>query len=260
MKRDKKFFLVFVSLPFRLIPRGIRVLLLKGLMAIESRIGSPEHVFGPLFDVQDFLSKVINESAIRWDERGIHPKHYLTDYHDFFSNNVGALDVVLDLGCGYGAVVGDLATSHDRTKFIGLDKNVKSIEHARRCYQATNLRFESCDFLTQDLNNLGATKVILSNVLEHLDERIEFLRKLSEVISVKALLIRVPSIERDWSVSFRRHLKLPYFCDSDHRLEYTHEILTFELNSGGWQIQSVQDKWGEIWAVCIRSGEGRPGA
>ena len=57
---------------------------------------------------------------------------------------------------------------------------------------------------------------VLSNVLEHLEPRVELLRALREHARVDRLLIRVPMIEREWTVPLRRELGLPYFSDPEH--------------------------------------------
>ena len=46
---------------------------------------SPKKVLRILFKIQDDIVKLINHVGMRY-EGGIHPKHRLTQYHDFFTN------------------------------------------------------------------------------------------------------------------------------------------------------------------------------
>ncbi len=88
---------------------------------------------------------------------------------------------------------------------------------------------------------------ILSNVLEHVGQRIELLRSLHERAHVGRLLIRVPMIDRDWVVPLRRELGLSYFSDPEHEVEYMPDILRTELAAAGWEMGEPQVVWGEIW-------------
>ena len=50
--------------------------------------------------IKDNLNLVINERALKYGN-GIHPKHILTKYHDFFTDNILNGENILDIGCGY---------------------------------------------------------------------------------------------------------------------------------------------------------------
>ncbi|MCC2110528.1 MAG: hypothetical protein KDJ16_00665, partial [Hyphomicrobiales bacterium] len=68
---------------WRLIPARLREMLLFSLFVLESRQDDPAEGLKRLFTIQDRLSLTINERAMAYG-RGIHPKHDLTRYHDFF--------------------------------------------------------------------------------------------------------------------------------------------------------------------------------
>ena len=59
--------------------------------------------------------------------------------------------------------------------------------------------------------------------------------------------MRVPSLERDWTVPLRDEVGLAYFSDPDHELEYTPELLREELRDAGWEMGEPILAWGEIW-------------
>src|SRR3989338_1558919 len=117
---------------------------------------------------------------------GIHPKHRLMNYHQFFIDMVSPDDFVLDIGCGNGANSYDVANR--AKKVIGIDFNKNNIESARKRYQRSNLEFIVGDATTYHLNQ-PVDKIILSNVLEHIKHRVEFLQKLHRLSDI--ILIRV---------------------------------------------------------------------
>jgi 2-polyprenyl-3-methyl-5-hydroxy-6-metoxy-1,4-benzoquinol methylase len=94
--------------------------------------------------------------------------------------------------------------------------------------------------------------VILSNVLEHIEKRIDFLRKIQERCQPDYFLIRVPMYERDWRIPLQDELGLDYFLDSTHFIEYRFEELEKELGEAGLKIETVKIGWGEyrVKALC----------
>jgi len=92
--------------------------------------------------------------------------------------------------------------------------------------------------------------VVLSNVLEHLDDRTKFLKLLKERISPSKYLIRVPIFERDWRVPLKKELGVDYRLDPTHRIEYTQEEFFNELHQTGLRTEAYEVRWGEIWAVA----------
>jgi SAM-dependent methyltransferase len=183
---------------------------------------------------------------------GLHPKHAIMNYHKFFVDNVEAADNVLDIGCGNGAVAADLAAK--AKKVVGIDIAEKNIKVAREKYDRPNLQFVPGDCLRFDFAGLGIVrfdKIILSNVLEHIEERVKFLQGLHQLSDT--ILLRVPLITRDWLPVYKKDHGYKYKLSSDHKIEYTEEILQNELAQSGWQIKNFQIKFGEIWAVIIKA-------
>lgn len=93
--------------------------------------------------------------------------------------------------------------------------------------------------------------VVLSNVLEHIEKRLELLERLKTKVSPKRFLIRVPMIDRDWTVYFRRELGLPYFSDPTHFIEYTLESFVQEMQEARLAVSSYEVKWGELYAEVV---------
>ena len=59
------------------------------------------------------------------------------------------------------------------------------------------------------------------------------LRALRERAGARPSLIRVPVLERDWTVPLRREVGLPHFSDPEHKVEYDPKLLRAELDPSG---------------------------
>ncbi|MBI4710471.1 MAG: class I SAM-dependent methyltransferase [Nitrospirae bacterium] len=179
-------------------------------------------------------------------EKGVHPKHRLTDYHRFFLDNINSEDHVLDAGCGHGLVARDVALK--AREVICIDLNEKHIEGAKRnCRDipAGKIKFIHGDATAYDFKH-SFDKIILSNVLEHIEDRIGFLIKIKKLAPV--FLLRVPMINRDWMTLYKKELGLEYRLDRSHFIEYTLESFKDELAKAGLEIESYSIQFGEIWA------------
>jgi hypothetical protein len=92
---------------------------------------------------------------------------------------------------------------------------------------------------------------ILSNALEHIGPRVDLLRALRERAGARRLLLRVPVLDRDWTVPLRRELGLPHFSDPEHKVEYDPQLLREELADAGWEMGEPLLVWGEIWVEAV---------
>jgi SAM-dependent methyltransferase len=203
-----------------------------------------------LFDLDTRLYHLQGQMAIDYDG-GIHSKHRLMNYHDFFIKRVSANDRVLDIGCGIGAVAYDVAK--DTGAFVvGIDINAENIRIAKERYQHSGLEFRIGDAL-KTLPNENFSLVILSNVLEHLPGRPSFLRRVQEVIKPGRYLIRVPLFERDWRVPLKKEIGVEWRLDSTHEIEYTLEAFASEMQEAGLTVKHLEVRWGEIWAELFPS-------
>lgn len=176
-------------------------------------------------------------------EDGLHPKHRLMNYHKFFVDNINKGDVVLDIGCGNGALTYDVAKKAEHV--YGIDINVENIEHAQKSYNANNITYIIGDAINYEFNK-KVDVIILSNVLEHIENRVEFLLKTNNLSD--SFLIRVPLINRDWVVLYKKELGLPYMSDPTHFTEYTLESFVDELSKSNLKIENYSIQFGEIWA------------
>jgi SAM-dependent methyltransferase len=236
------------SLLWRLLPSRLRGGLIFGIFVMESRQKDPSQGLRRLFYLRDRLELVINERAMVLGA-GEHPKHRLTRYHDFFIERVVDGQRVLDIGCGYGAVARSIARARVSATVLGVDQDRHRLIQARSSDNPPNLTFLEAD-ATRDLPEGGWDVVVLSNVLEHIADRVGFLRAIIKASRPTRVLIRVPLFERDWQLPMRRELEVCYFSDPDHKIEHTIAEFRSEMTQAGLRITEIVTLWGEIWAEC----------
>ncbi len=237
-----------LSLPMRILPAVARRGLITGLLLSESRIGTPDNALRRLFRIQDDVERLINERAVAHGG-GEHPKHRLTRYHDFFIDRIPEASRVLDIGCGYGAVARSIAGRVKDVAVTGIDMDEPRLTQAKQAQNPDNLNFVLGDALT-DLPPEHWDVVVLSNVLEHIDQRVAFLQSLRRNLAPGRLLLRVPLFERHWQIPMREELGVDYFSDKTHFIEHKMREFEDEIRQGGYRIMERQTMWGEIWAQC----------
>lgn len=193
--------------------------------------------------LDNFCYKVLSFLAIK-NNNGVHPKHKILNYHKFFVDNISDNDNIVDIGCGGGENAFDIAFK--AKKVLAIDKERKNIEKAEKKYQRNNLKYLVGDAVVYDFKQ-KFDKIILSNVLEHIENRIYFLKKMHNLSN--NILLRVPMLNRDWLTVYKKDLGLEYRLDSTHYIEYTLQILQKELAESGWKIESYSVQFGEFWGV-----------
>jgi len=193
--------------------------------------------------LHNFSYKAISKIAIKRNN-GIHPKHKILDYHKFFVNYIDPGDEILDVGCGNGLLAYSVAQK--AKKVNGIDIVKANIEKAKANNEFENLEFMLGDATVYDFNQ-QFDKIVLSNVLEHIENRIEFLNKLHRLSNV--ILIRVPMINRDWLAVYKKENGYEYRLDQTHFTEYTVKNLKNELNQAEWDLENYSIQFGELWGV-----------
>lgn len=200
-----------------------------------------------LLKLDAYLYELHGKYAVSYGN-GTHVKHRLTNYHAFFVSNISGSQRVLDVGCGIGAVAYSVATG-TQAEVVGVDINEQNIAFARKTYAHPQIKYVVGDALSIDWKPHGIFEtVILSNVLEHLPDRSQFLRKLADATQAPYFLIRVPVFERDWRVPLKRELGIDWRLDPTHETEYTLESFQEEVDSARMSIAHQEVRWGEIWA------------
>jgi SAM-dependent methyltransferase len=234
-----------------LVPQRVRPVLFRFWLDRIVATKPADDALRELFALDHVLRDHLNEAAIAYDG-GVHAKHRLMAYHDFFVERVRPGERVLDLGCGKGELAFDLA---DRAgaHVVGIDSNPAVLAFARARFQHPQLRFVEADVMGLAADE-PADVVVLSNVLEHIEDRPELLRHLTRAASPSRFLIRVPVLERDWTIPLRHELGVPHFSHDGHFVEYDQARFEREMREAGLEIVDLKLVWGEIWAELRVSG------
>ena len=233
-----------------IIPTKIRRFLLTSFFILESRNDNRKQSIKNLFLIKDKLDWIINERALNYGN-GVHPKHSLTNYHQFFIERIKNGERVLDVGCGNGSVAISIAKSHSNSSVTAIDLSKKNIKFAKEKQKVNNLK--NLNFIHGDVNNcseITSDVVVLSNVLEHIENRPLFIENIQKLSGANIFLIRVPYFKRDWQIAFRKKLGMYYFSDGDHKIEHTLEELEQELKISNLIMNETIIVWGEIWTKC----------
>jgi len=184
------------------------------------------------------------------NEGGIHPKHRIQNYHKFFLDNIEPTDRVLDVGCGDGVLTADMASK--ASLVIGVDINPARIKKAKERNMRDNTRYFGGDVTSISMMALAYPQkyevITMSNVLEHIEKRIDFLSFWGR--RGKKILIRVPVLNRGWLPVYMKELGMDYRLDKGHFTEYTVATLNEELEAAGLTLEEHYINFGEILAVA----------
>ena len=212
----------------------------------------PSSALRALLELHDELFRRIDVLAIDLDG-GVHAKHRIMGYHDFFVDRVHVEESVLDVGCGKAELAYDLV-ERAMANVTGIDVNRSSLDFAREHFASDRLQLVEADARTWEPGR-SFDVIVLSNVLEHIADRVGLLQRLATVARPKRFLIRVPVLERDWAVGLRRDLGVFHFSDPTHETEYDREQLVSELAAAGLETTEIEQRWGELWAVAVPRAE-----
>jgi len=209
-------------------------------------------VIKPLLKFDNFVYLLIGHYAPLASKTG-HPKHDIIKYVDWFLDKIEKNMTVVDVGSNTGEMTKRISEKVKMT--YGIEINLKLHEIAVR-QKRQNLEFINSDATTFDYSKLQPIDCItLSNVLEHIDDRISFLKSLNDNVKWKKnprYLIRVPMINRHWVVILKKQMGVDYRLDKTHFIEYTKEIFYEEMKTSSLVVKSFEVKWGEIYAECLR--------
>lgn len=184
---------------------------------------------------------------------GLHPKHRLMRYHDWFASKINKDWDVLDIGCGNGALAYDVKSVC--RSVTGIDIEKKNIDKAVKSHSKAGISYILADAVTYDFKS-GFQAIILSNVLEHIEHRVDFLKKIylnQDKINPPVLLLRVPMITRDWITLYKKEKGIEWRLDHSHYTEYTLNQIFDELSEAGLSIESYDIQFGEFYGVVKKT-------
>jgi SAM-dependent methyltransferase len=185
---------------------------------------------------------------------GLHPKHRLIKYHQWFTDRIKPHWRVLDIGCGNGALTYDLREKC--SDVVGIDINETNIQKAESRFSKEGITY-ICGDATKYKFAEKFDAFILSNVLEHIEHRVDFLRNIyinQDKQQPPVLLLRVPMITRGWITLYKKEMGIEWRLDKTHFTEYTLEELENELKQAGLEIQSFDIQFGEFYGVLMKTG------
>lgn len=224
------------------------------------RTHEPENALRFLLGLDSRLYFLQGQAAVAFG-RGMHVKHRYLNYHRFFIDRIAEHEKVIDIGCGIGAVSYDIAEQVG-CPVLGIDMEPSNIQSAVKERSRENIRYV-IGKVPEDLPEERFDVVVMSNVLEHIEDRIDLLQRIVEVTSTGRFLFRVPLFERDWRVPAKKELGIEWRLDRTHQTEYSIESFQKEMQNGGLRIVSHEVRWGEIWAeartnenACRTGGDG----
>ncbi len=209
-----------------------------------AKYASPKAALVFLFSLHKRILTLISDRASDYGE-DVHPKHRLMQYHLFFTNRIKPGEQVLDIGSGRGFLSYQMAKAG--AKVTGIELSKKNVNISNQLYSDSNLTFIHGDAL-KDLPEGEFDTAVMSNVLEHIEQRVEFLKKVQEACHPKRWLLRVPCFDRDWTVALAKELGVDSRLDETHFTEYTDESFRKEMTLADLQITHFEKQWGEIWA------------
>lgn len=168
----------------------------------------------------------------------LHPKHLYGLSAPWYENHLKPGLRFLDVGSGVGTACIQ-AAKRGAEQVTGLEGSKQNLCVAIARAQSEGL--PAIEFLHMDLEKASFPfpdesfdVALFSNVIEHLNHRVEVLREIWRVL-VKdgVLLVSAPNGETPWK---RRQASCGFFYydDTDHKVEYNRESLRKELVVGGF--------------------------
>ncbi len=166
---------------------------------------------------------------------------------NFIKKNIDTTDSVLDLGCNTGEISN--AISNYASKVVGIDYNSQAIKTAKELFQKNNLEFINTDafeYLAQ--SDFKFDIIILSHILEHIDNPKSFLEKCKAF--TRKIYIELPDFDKTYLNQYRITTKNPLnYTDADHIWEFDREDMKLLIAEAGMKILESDYRFGvmKIW-------------
>jgi len=197
--------------------------------------------------ISDLSLQMANMLACKL-EGGTHPKHRIMRYHEWFMQRIRPDMDVLDIGSSRGELTFDLSKAAKSVTGVEIDEN-------NYRYALNNNSGSNIEYILGDINQIDLEKefdvVVMSNVLEHIEDRAKILNKVNRLTKDSGkLLIRVPAFDRWWWIPYKKEIGVEWRSDASHFIEYTEEGLRQELKEADFKILSLEKMWGEIYVEC----------
>ena len=160
----------------------------------------------------------------------------------FLLDRIEPQSIVLDLGCRHGEISSFLAEKADRV--IGVDHDFQAIEKAKASFTAHNLEFihgDAFEVLARERDTVDT--VVLSHILEHLEDPSDMLRRLRG--RTKNCYIELPDLDASYLNHYRIQQKSKLlYTDDDHIWEFDRDALKKVIDDAGWEILESEYRYG----------------
>ncbi len=212
---------------------------LLALMPTRSR-------FAFLLDLDWTIQRLCHEESFRFYGDHAHPLR--SGFAAFVTRTLKPGQKVLDLGCSHGHV-GYLLAKHG-LHVVGVDHSAEHVKAAKANYNLPNLSFHHEDAVAYlDRERQPFDALILSHILEHLDQPVEFLKKFSGYFPL--IFIEVPDFENTHLNHCRVDAKARIlYTDSDHVTEFDREQLLSIVKEADLEVLEQQFRWGVLQLLC----------
>lgn len=173
---------------------------------------------------------------------------------NFLSKKIKNNYTVFDLGCHKGDL--SFLVSKISGSVLGIDNNELWIENAKNVYGSNDKLQFVCDEAYSYLNNnnLNYNVLLLSHILEHLDDPKDFLQKFKN--NFDFIYIEVPDFEKTFLNDYRKTQKLKLsYLDDDHISEFDRMELNLLLAECGIEIDDAEYRNGvqRIWSRVVKN-------
>lgn len=166
---------------------------------------------------------------------------------EFLLSNINKNSVVLDLGCNLGVISNFIAEK--AKEVVGVDYLSYAIDLAKQNYKRDNLSFyneEAISYLNK--SNKKFDTLILSHILEHLDEPKKFLLDFKSYFD--QIYIEVPDFDRYYLNHYRKDMNLDLiYADEDHVSEFDRKELKELVTECGLEVIKEEYRYGvqKLW-------------
>lgn len=163
--------------------------------------------------------------------------------------------VVLEVGCGAGALLEEVAQASDKVKPVGIDAAKNCIEACEKRGIDAMRGFFDRELADAFLSRFGSARVMVArHVIEHVTDPLSFVKQLASVGEKESLLIvEVPQFE--WA---ERMGDFTSFTEQ-HLSYFSYSSLTRLLEAAGLKVESIEsvpNAWSDAWLAVCRIGGG----
>ena len=194
-------------------PRHLLVSILYRLLKLPL---SDKAKFKLFLDLEWVLARLANELSMHFYKPNEHP--WRRQDNEFILSFIKPEYKILDLGCAKGDLTHIIADKAALT--VGVDRTNELVDIAKQKYENEKLRFvcmDAIDFLQKTEERFDV--LILSHVLEHIDEPEDFLKRFKDFFNY--IYIEVPDFDSNLLHHYRKDLDLQLnYNDADHVSEF----------------------------------------